>query len=128
MTSHFCYYDTEMESEGVAVSALGSDHTAAAEGRAQNKAYRAARLRFAVAEKVARLLIRFRQQHDLTQAQLAVALGMKESAVSRLESGEHVPNFTTLARIAESCNVDVSLDFTERVPEAPARPREMVPA
>lgn len=50
----------------------------------------------------------------MTQAQLAAALGMKESAVSRLESGEHVPNFATLERIADGCNVDVLLDFAER--------------
>jgi transcriptional regulator with XRE-family HTH domain len=73
-----------------------------------------------VPEKVARLLIGFRQQHDLTQAQLAATLGMKESAVSRLESGEHVPNFTTLECVAYLCNVDVLLDFIERVPEVTA--------
>jgi len=115
-----------MEPEGD-VSPLGSDHAASARRRARNEVYRAARLRYAVAEKVARLLIGFRQNHDLTQAQLAAALGMKESAVSRLESGEHVPNFTTLERIAERCNVDVLLDFVERVPRT-TRHRKLVVA
>lgn len=108
------------------VSPLGTDHSVAAEDRARDHVYRAARLRFAVAEKVARLLIGFRQKHGLTQAQLAAALGMKESAVSRLESGEHIPNFTTLARIAERCNVDVLLDFVERAPKAMAQRRKMI--
>ena len=111
----------------VAPSPLGSDHRAAVAARAANPSYRAARLRFAVAEKVARLLIGFRQQHGLTQAQLADALGMKESAVSRLESGEHVPNFATLGRIAEACNVDVVLDFAKRAPKAANR-RAAIPA
>lgn len=109
-----------------AISPLGSDHADAAEGRARNEVYRAAQLRFAVAEKVALLLIGFRQKHHLTQAQLAAALGMKESAVSRLESGEHVPNFTTLERIAERCNVHVLLDFVERAPEATVPRRKIV--
>ncbi len=106
-------------------SPLGSDNAAAAAARAEHPRYRAALLRFAVAEKVARLLIGYRQQHGLTQAQLAAALEMKESALSRLESGEHVPNFETLARVAEGCNVDVVLDFANRTP-APATSREVV--
>lgn len=100
----------------VASSPLGSDHATSAASRAGNPGYRAARLRFAVAEKVARLLIGYRQQHALTQVQLAAALGMKESAVSRLESGDHVPNFATLGRIAEVCDVDVVLEFAKRAP------------
>ena len=103
----------------------GSDHAGAAAARAAHPRYRAARLRFAVAEKVARLLIGYRQLHGLTQAQLAAALGMKESALSRLESGEHVPNFETLARVVEGCGVDVVLDFADRSP-TPAKSPEMV--
>jgi ribosome-binding protein aMBF1 (putative translation factor) len=111
-----------------ASSPLGSEHAAAAAARAGNPGYRAARLRFAVAEKVARLLIGYRQQHALTQAQLASALDMKESAVSRLESGEHVPNIATLGRIAEVCNVDVVLDFSKRSPNASKSRRNAIPA
>lgn len=109
-----------------AFSPLGSDHALAASERADHESYRSGRLRFAVAEKVARLLIGFRQQHNLTQAQLAAALGMKESAVSRLESGEHVPNFATLERIAEGCNVEVSLDFAKRASDAPQLRKRVV--
>jgi ribosome-binding protein aMBF1 (putative translation factor) len=107
-----------------APSPLGSDHAAASAGRAADPRYQAARLRFAVAEKVARLLIGFRQQHGLTQAQLATAFGMKESAVSRLESGEHVPNFATLGRIAAACDMDVVIDFAKRPRAAPANRRK----
>lgn len=102
---------------GTTISPRGSDHAAVVEARRQKESYRAAQLRSEVAEKVARLLIGFRQRHNLTQRQLAAVLGMKESAVSRLESGDHVPNFTTLQRIAARCNVDVTLDFIERTPE-----------
>jgi ribosome-binding protein aMBF1 (putative translation factor) len=106
-------------------SPLGSDHSSAAAERARHPAYRAARLRSNVAEQIARLLIGYRQRNDLTQAQLASQLGMKESAVSRLESGEHVPNFSTLARIAEACDVDVALTFPERVRPATMRLNEV---
>jgi len=112
----------------VAPSPLGSDHTAVVSARAADPSYRAAQLRFAVAEKVARLLIGFRQLHGLTQAQLAAALGMKESAVSRLESGEHVPNFATLGRIAATCDVDVVIDFANRDRDASAERPELVHA
>ncbi|HEX3467256.1 MAG TPA: helix-turn-helix transcriptional regulator [Candidatus Elarobacter sp.] len=110
-----------------ALSPLGSDHAAVAAARAENPSYRAASLRLVVAEKVARLLIGYRQQQRLTQAELAAALGMKESAVSRLESGDHVPNIATLGRIAEVCNVDVVLNFAKRVPQPKSR-RNPIPA
>ena len=110
------------------VSPLGCDHAAMGAARARHARYRATHLRFAVAEKVARLLIGFRQQHDLTQAQLAKNLGMKESAVSRLESGEHVPNFATLERIAQGCNVEVVLDFAARESDAPPRKTQKIVA
>ncbi len=111
-----------------APSPLGSTHDAAAAARAANPSYHSARLRFAVAEKVARLLIGFRKHHGLTQVQLAAALGMKESAVSRLESGEHIPNFATLGRIAETCDVDVVFDFAKRPTKSSAVRRTVIPA
>jgi ribosome-binding protein aMBF1 (putative translation factor) len=95
------------------VSPIGTEHAVAMAVRAKDPAYAAARLRHEVAEKVARLRIGCRQRHNLTQAQLGAFFGMKESAISRLESGEHVPNFETLARIASGCGVQVAVSFTE---------------
>ncbi|MHB8177177.1 MAG: helix-turn-helix transcriptional regulator [Vulcanimicrobiaceae bacterium] len=54
---------------------------------------------YRVAEDVARLLICYRMEHDLKQKQLAEQLGMTESMVSRLESGQHTPNLKTLCRL-----------------------------
>jgi transcriptional regulator with XRE-family HTH domain len=37
--------------------------------------------------------------HELTQKQLGKQLGMTESAVSRLESGQHSPSMATVDRV-----------------------------
>jgi len=66
-----------------------------------------------MAETVARFLIGYRQRHRLTQTQLGARLGMKESAISRLESGDHVPNADTLQRLREGCNAEVTFAIAE---------------
>lgn len=65
----------------------------------ENPEYAAIAEMYRVVEDVARLLLGFRMEHDLTQKQLADRLGMTESMVSRLESGQHMPNLKTLCRL-----------------------------
>ena len=84
--------------------------------------YRKVRTRLARAEAVARLLIRFRMQHNLTQEQLAHLMGTSAPAISRLESGTHVPSLTTLSRLAEAVGEQLVIGF-ERT-NAPSRQRE----
>jgi transcriptional regulator with XRE-family HTH domain len=67
-----------------------------------------------MAETIARFLIGYRQRHGLTQAQLGARLGMKESAISRLENGDHVANADTLQRITEGCRAEVTFAIAER--------------
>ena len=84
--------------------------------RRQEKAdpeYRKVRARFARAEAVARLLIQFRMRHNLTQEQLAELMGTSAPAISRLESGTHVPSLTTLARLAEAAGERLVIGFTK---------------
>ena len=84
--------------------------------RRQEKAdpeYRKVRARFARAEAVARLLIQFRIKHDLTQEQLAELIGTSAPAISRLESGTHVPSLTTLSRLAEAVGERLVIGFTK---------------
>ena len=84
--------------------------------RRQQKAdpeYRKVRARFARAEAVARLLIQFRMQHNLTQEQLAQRMGTSAPAISRLESGTHVPSLTTLSRLAEAAGERLVIGFTK---------------
>lgn len=73
--------------------------------------YRKVRAHFARAEAVARLLIQFRMKHHLTQEQLAELMGTSAPAISRLESGTHVPSLTTLARLAEAAGERLVIGF-----------------
>ncbi len=51
------------------------------------------------ARDVAIRIVRYRTDHDLTQTQLARAVGMKQPVIARLEHGEKPPSLATLARI-----------------------------
>ena len=73
--------------------------------------YRKIRARFARAEAVARLLIQFRMKHNLTQEQLAQLMGTSAPAISRIESGTHVPSLTTLSRLAEAAGERLVIGF-----------------
>jgi DNA-binding XRE family transcriptional regulator len=73
--------------------------------------YRKVRARFARAEAIARLLIQFRMKHNLTQEQLAQLMGTSAPAISRLESGTHVPSLTTLSRLAEAAGERLVIGF-----------------
>ncbi len=102
-----------MSNPKTAVSALGSDHASAARRRAAHPEYRRAHVRREMAETIARFLIGYRQRYNLTQAQLGARLGMKESAISRLESGDHVANADTLQRITDGCHAKVTFVIAE---------------
>jgi DNA-binding XRE family transcriptional regulator len=73
--------------------------------------YQKTRARFVRAEVVARLLIQFRMKHNLTQEQLAQLMGTSAPAISRLESGTHVPSLTTLSRLAEAAGERLVIGF-----------------
>jgi DNA-binding XRE family transcriptional regulator len=89
--------------------------TAVAEGirrqEAEDDDYRKVRAQFARAEAVARLLIQFRMKHNFTQEQLAQLMCTSAPAISRLESGTHVPSLTTLARLAEAAGERLVIGF-----------------
>ncbi|HSI20204.1 MAG TPA: helix-turn-helix domain-containing protein [Verrucomicrobiae bacterium] len=68
----------------------------------QNKATREAYIRSAPARALARQLFKARVTQNLTQKQLADRVGMKQSAIARLERGTHSPSLDTLQRLAEA--------------------------
>lgn len=56
--------------------------------------------RTAFARAVANRVLGYRLEHGLTQSALALRLGMRQSAISRLELGEHSPSIDTLLRLS----------------------------
>jgi ribosome-binding protein aMBF1 (putative translation factor) len=75
---------------------------AARRRRGKSRAYAAEAARLAPYEAIARLVIKYRLEHDLTQKQLAARIGTSHSAISRLESGQATISLKTMKRIAEA--------------------------
>jgi len=48
----------------------------------------------------------------LTQTAFGRLVGMRQPHVARLESGEHEPSLSTLARLSATLDVDFILDIT----------------
>jgi len=68
------------------------------------------RTRFA--NDVAVRVVSYRAEHGLSQTALAKLLGMHQSAIARLEAGEHEPSLTTLSRLSQVLGEDFSVDIT----------------
>ena len=77
-------------------------------------AYDAAKLAFDLGRAVREL----REQHGWSQAQLARAVDMTQSAVARFEAGGTVPTLPVLERLAHALDVELSVRFTPRGPAA----------
>lgn len=64
----------------------------------------------------------FRMSRGLTQGELAEAMGITQSAVSRLENASHTPGFDTVMRAFMALKVEMHLGFDEHecvlLPEA----------
>jgi len=71
------------------------------------KAYDALEPEFALASA----LIRKRIEKKMTQAQLAKKMGTKQSAISRLESGESNPSFAFLRKAAKALDSKLKISF-----------------
>lgn len=63
----------------------------------------------AFARDVAVQVVKYRADHDLTQTQLAHAIGVKQPVVARLECGDHKPTIATLARITAGTGLEFHL-------------------
>jgi len=92
-----------MAAEQEWVSPIGSTSRAARRRRAGRSAeYRAEHDRLAPYEALARMIIARRIRYSLTQEQLAERMGTSESAISRLESGQHRPSVETLEKLGHA--------------------------
>jgi transcriptional regulator with XRE-family HTH domain len=70
--------------------------------------------RTAIARAVALKVLAYRTEHDLSQRALARKLGMTQPQLARLEAGEHNPTIDTLARLAQTLNVEFAIDVHPR--------------
>ena len=68
------------------------------------------RTRFA--NDVAVRVVKYRAEHGLSQTALAKLLGMHQSAIARLEAGDHEPSLTLLSRLSQVLGEDFSVDIT----------------
>lgn len=55
-------------------------------------------------------IVRYRDEHDLSQRDLAQRLGMKQPQVARLELGEVNPSIETLMRVASGLEIEFTID------------------
>ena len=64
---------------------------------------------FAQAYDIAMQVIALREQHGLTQAELAARTGIDQADISRIERGSTSPTARTLQRIAEALDAELRL-------------------
>jgi len=62
--------------------------------------------------QIARALIRARIDKNLTQNQLAIKLGTKQSVLSRVENAKTTPTVSFLKRLAEVLNMNLKIEFS----------------
>lgn len=58
---------------------------------------------------VAHEIISWRIRRGLTQQELAQIAGTRQSVISRVESGEHLPSLTLLKRLAEALGTSIHI-------------------
>ncbi|WP_082801556.1 helix-turn-helix transcriptional regulator [Herbidospora cretacea] len=79
-----------------------------------SEAHEAARLAFELGKAVRRL----REGYGWSQAELAAAADMTQSAVARFEAGGTVPTLPVLERLARALNADLEVRISPRAPAA----------
>jgi ribosome-binding protein aMBF1 (putative translation factor) len=94
------------------VSPLGeSTRAAASRRRTPGSRYAKLEKKYEVALAIADLAILHRTRAKITQDELASRMGTSISAISRLESGFHVPSLETLRKLAEALGGRVKIEI-----------------
>ncbi len=70
--------------------------------------------RTVVARAVALKVLTYRTDHGLSQRALAKKLNMTQPQLARLEAGEHNPTIDTLARLAQTLDIEFVIDVHPR--------------
>lgn len=56
-----------------------------------------------------------RKQRGLTQQELADIVGVKRTAIARLEGGDHAPTMTTLLKLVQALDAKLVIDSDGRI-------------
>lgn len=101
---------------GAERSAVPSPVGSTAEESSARRAARSPEYRVQQADRegvreIAWLLIKYRMDKGLSQAQLAELVGTSHSQISRIESGRHRTNLDTLSRIAHALDMRMVVGF-----------------
>lgn len=75
------------------------------------EAYEATRLAYELGKAIRRM----REDREWTQATLAAAAGMTQSAVARFEAGGTVPSLPVLERLAHALDAELVVEVRPRV-------------
>ncbi|MGH2968864.1 MAG: helix-turn-helix transcriptional regulator [Solirubrobacteraceae bacterium] len=105
-------------------SPIGEHHASRRRRRLQDPAYLEAARQHTAYEALARMVIRFRMDRDLSQGQLAELVGTSNSAISRLESGAHRPSVETLQKLAHAFKRQLVIGFADPTDEVIDEPLE----
>ena len=70
---------------------------------------------------VVRAIIEGREEHHLTQEQLADVTGIHQTNISKLESGSANPSLRTLKRLAAGMGMKLKLEFVPAQPDSSVR-------
>lgn len=87
-----------------------------AEGKMKNPEFRAAYDALGEEFALANALITARGQADMTQEQVAAAMGTTQTAVARMESGRAMPSTRTLERFAKATGTRLRISFEPEKP------------
>ena len=79
--------------------------------------------RTALARWLAVEVAHYRAEHKLSQQALADRLGVHQSDVARMETGEHTPTLDRLIRVAAGLGIELMIDIRPRGQE-PKLPRK----
>lgn len=74
--------------------------------------------RTALARWLAVEVAHYRAQHKLSQQALADRLGVHQSDVARMETGEHTPTLDRLIRVASGLGIELMIDIHQKGREA----------
>lgn len=74
--------------------------------------------RTALARWLAVEVTHYRAQHKLSQQALADRLGVHQSDVARMETGEHTPTLDRLIRVATGLGIELMIDIHQKGREA----------